>query len=338
MLDRKGKGIFKKFRKEAELDEFIISNSTVLPGESTLIKLNVGRLPSGTRISIDAHVFRGKEDGPTALILGGVHGDEINGIEIVRRCLEEEVFDGITKGTIIAIPIVNIYGFINFSRSVPDGKDVNRSFPGSTAGSLASRVARTLTKKVMPMVDFIIDLHTGGSSRFNYPQIRYAKSDPLAKELGRQFGAPFLIQKPFISKSLRKVAFEMKIPTIVYEAGESIRFDGYSIDLGVKGIKRILSNAGMISVSNISFDIRMFHVTKTSWIRSPNSGLFIWSKASGQKVSKGEPLGYIKDPQGLKSVTIFANRTGYIIGHNNASVVNQGDALFHITYEQEEIS
>jgi predicted deacylase len=332
------KRIFEKFRKEAELDEFIIDSSTVQPGESTLIKLNVGRIPSGTKITIDAHVFRGPEDGPTALIMGGVHGDEINGIEIIRRCLEEEVFDGLTKGTIIAIPILNIFGFINFSRFVPDGKDVNRSFPGSLKGSLASRVARTLTKKVLPMVDFIIDLHTGGSSRFNFPQIRYASKDPLAYELGRQFGAPFLIQKPFISKSLRKAAFEMKIPTIVYEAGESIRFDGYSIEVGIRGIKRILSNAAMISNSKNPTIENILHVSKTSWIRAPYSGLFVWTKASGQKIIKGEPIGFIKDPQGLRSVSILSNRNGFIIGHNNASVVNQGDALFHITYEYEEIT
>lgn len=332
------KRIFEKFRKEAELDEFIIDNSTVLPGESTLIKLKVGRLPSGTRITIDAHVFRGKEDGPIALILGGVHGDEINGIEIVRRCLENDVFEGIQKGTVIAIPIVNIFGFINFSRAVPDGKDVNRSFPGSSSGSLAARVARTLTKKVLPMVDFIIDLHTGGASRFNYPQIRYSKQDKTAFELGRQFGAPFLIQKPFISKSLRKVAYEMKIPTIVYEAGESIRFDGYSINVGIRGIKRILSNASMISENTDPTTEKILHVTKSSWIRAPYSGLFLWTKSSGQKTIKGEPIGYVKDPQGLKSVTILATRTGYIIGHNNTSVVNQGDALFHLTYDHEEIN
>jgi len=332
------KKIFEKFRKEAELDDFSISNSTVLPGESTLIKLKVGRLPSGTRITIDAHVFRGKEDGPTALILGGVHGDEINGIEIIRRCLEGEVFDHIIKGTVIAIPIVNIFGFINFSRAVPDGKDVNRSFPGSMNGSLASRVARILTKKVLPLVDFIIDLHTGGASRYNIPQIRFAKSDLLAKELGRQFGAPFLIHKPFISKSLRKVAYEMSIPTIVYEAGESIRFDGFSIEVGVKGIKRILSNAQMIGVEEEAIVDNIIYVTKTSWIRAPYSGLFIWTKSSGQKIIKDEPIGYVKDPQGLKSITITANKSGYIIGHNNACVVNQGDALFHLAYEHEEIS
>lgn len=331
------KRIIEKYRKQTESTDFIINNATVLPGESALIKLDVGRIPSGTKISIDAHVFRGIQEGPTVLILGGVHGDEINGVEIIRRCLEGEIFEGVMRGTIIAIPIVNIFGFINFSREVPDGKDINRSFPGSLSGSLASRVASRLTKKILPLADFVIDLHTGGSSRFNFPQIRYYKNDNLAFELGKQFGAPFLIQKPFIPKSLRKTAFEMKIPVIVFEAGESLRFDGFSIDIGIRGIQRILSGAQMIA-SEVNLDVLPIqHVKKTSWIRASDSGLFIWTKSSGQKISKGEPIGHIKDPQGLKSVSVLATKDGYIIGHNNASVVNQGDALFHLTYEQEEL-
>ncbi len=331
------KRIFSKFRKEKETSDFIINNELVAPGDNAMIKLRVGRLPSGTKITIDAHVFRGIEEGPTVLITGGIHGDEINGIEIVRRCLEEEVFDKVKKGTIIAIPIVNIFGFINFSREVPDGKDVNRSFPGSTSGSLASRVARTLTKKVLPLVDFAIDLHTGGASRFNHPQIRYSKPDPASYELGKKFGAPFLIQKPFISKSLRKIAYEMNIPVIVYEAGESLRYDGFSIDVGIRGIKRLLIGAGMVESDELKLQHEVIHVTRTSWIRASFSGLFIWTKSSGQKISKDEPIGFIKDPQGLRSITVISNKDGYIIGHNNASVVNQGDALFHIAYEVEHI-
>lgn len=331
------KRIFEKFRKEREVKDFVINNAIVQPGQNVMVKFGVGRLPSGTKINIDAHVFRSKQEGPTILVTGGVHGDEINGIEIVRRCLEKEVFEHIKKGTIIAIPIVNIFGFINFSREVPDGKDVNRSFPGSLNGSLASRVARTITKKLLPHADFVIDLHTGGASRYNFPQVRYSKTDKTAYELGKQFGAPFLIQKPLITKSLRKIAYEMKIPVIVYESGESLRFDGLGIETGVKGIKRILINAGMIDKEPNLEVSDIIHVKKTSWIRASHSGLFIWTKSSGQKISKGEPIGHIKDPQGLKSVTVLANKDGYIIGHNNASVVNQGDALFHITYEQESI-
>lgn len=318
------------------IDDITINKETISPGESALVRINVGRLPSGTRININAHVFNGKKPGPTVLILGGVHGDEINGIEIIRKCLFEDYFEDLNAGTVIAIPIVNIYGFINFSRAVPDGKDVNRSFPGNLNGSLASRVARVITLKIIPHVDYIIDLHTGGGSRFNHPQIRYTSKDEKAFELAKVFGAPFIIKKPVISKSLRKIAREKKIPVIVFEGGESLRFDGHSIHVACNGILRVLNHLGM-TYKNTSEPERMFHFTKTTWIRASLSGLFIWTKRSGTRVRKDEIIGVINDPQGLRSATVFASKNGFIIGHNNASVVNQGDALFHISYEYENI-
>lgn len=323
-------------KKIKEIDAITINKESIEPGESAMVRLNVGRLPSGTRIHIQAHVFRAKHVGPTVLILGGVHGDEINGVEAIRRLIFEDKFEALNAGTIIAVPIVNIHGFINFSRAVPDGKDVNRSFPGSLNGSLASQVARVITKKILPEVDYIIDLHTGGASRFNYPQIRMTSSDKKAFELAKVFGAPFLIKKPIISKSLRKIANEKKIPILVYEGGESLRFDGYSIQMAVDGILRVTNHLGMTNHETPKAgDMVLFG--KTAWIRAAQPGLFIWMKRSGNKILKGERLGVINDPQGIRSVSVLASRDGYIIGHNNASVVNQGDALFHISYEYEHL-
>lgn len=316
-------------------DEFvIIGKNKIAKGETKLVNLNVGTLPSGTKIEVKAYVFRSTESGPTALVLGGVHGDEINGVEIVRKSLEEGVFENLVKGTVIAIPLLNIYGFINFSREVPDGKDVNRSFPGTNVGSLASRVARKLTKEILPHVDFAMDFHTGGASRFNYPQIRYSKTDKQAKELGKAFHPPFLIQKPLISKSLRKIGKDMGIPIIVYEGGESTRLDGFSISKGYEGMKRVLKHKGMIDTAKEE-NLKMIHILKTAWVRAPESGLFTWTRNSGVLIENGEPLGHIKNPYGTKTVKVIAKRHGYIIGHNNASVVNQGDALFHLAYEYE---
>lgn len=323
-------------KKRKEIDDITINKEKVLPGESALVRINVGRLPSGTRISIKAHVFNSINPGPVVLLLGGVHGDEINGVETIRKMLFEDKFENLNKGTIIAIPIVNIYGFINFSRAVPDGKDVNRSFPGSLNGSLASRVARVIAQKIIPHVDYIIDLHTGGSSRFNFPQVRYTASDENSFELAKVFGAPFVIKKPLIAKSLRKIANDKKIPIIVYEGGESLRFDGYSIQLAIDGISRVLNHLGMSNFT-IAPPEKMIHFTKTVWIRAARSGLFMWSKRSGQRILKDEIIGVTNDPQGLRSTSVVASRSGYIIGHNNASVVNQGDALFHISYDYEDI-
>ena len=317
-----------------EIDDITINKETIKPGESTIVNLNIGRLPSGTKISISAHVFNGEKPGPTVLLLGGVHGDEINGIETIRSMLYGDKFESIQAGSIIAIPIVNIYGFINFSRAVPDGKDVNRSFPGTLNGSLASRVARAITMKIIPQVNYIIDLHTGGSSRFNHPQVRYTAMDAPSFELAKIFGAPFIIKKPIITKSLRKIAKEKKIPIIIYEAGESLRFDGTAIQIGTEGIMRVLNHLGLTNYKCRAVE-KMVHFTKTSWVRASQSGLFMWNKKSGQRIVKDEIIGVINDPQGLRSTSVLANKNGYIIGHNNASVVNQGDALFHISYDYE---
>ena len=172
-----------------EQEEMIINGTEVKPGDKKEIRIHVGKLPSGTRINMYAHVYRSMQDGPTMLVLAGVHGDEVNGVEVVRRSIEEGVYDRMTRGTAIVIPLLNIYGFLLFSREVPDGKDVNRSFPGSFKGSLASRVARTLTKKILPLVDFGVDFHTGGANRYNYPQIRYTRGDEKAFELAKQYKA-----------------------------------------------------------------------------------------------------------------------------------------------------
>lgn len=319
-------------------EALVLDNTSILPGQEATIRLGVGRLPSDNKLYIFAHVYRSINPGPTVLMIGGVHGDEVNGVMITRNMIEEKVFEKLDRGTVISVPLLNVYGFINFSRAVPDGKDINRSFPGTMAGSLAARVARTLTKKVLPHVDCILDFHTGGSSRFNYPQIRYSKKDPIAEKLALKFGAPYTIQKPIIPKSLRKVASDMGLPTIVYEAGESVRLDGFSISKGIQGTKQVLHALAMLTDSNLSRSSKTTLFRKTGWIRANFSGIFVWSKQSGHKVTKGEPIGQIKDPFGMKTVTVHAKREGYIIGHNNASVVNQGDALFHVGYDYEDIA
>ena len=311
-----------------------IDNNLIERGEFKTIRILVGRLPSDTRIFIQAHVYRSENPGPVVLFLGGVHGDEINGMEIIRSSIERGYLEHITSGTVIAIPLLNVFGFINFSRDVPDGKDVNRSFPGSSTGSLASRIARTLTKIILPHVNYAIDFHTGGSSRYNYPQVRFAKSDQKSAQLAKAFNSPLLIEKGMIKNSFRKAAFDLNIPVIVYEGGESIRLDGYAIEKGIEGIKNVLFYLGMTNIKPGPKEKSVL-IKKTTWIRSKFSGLFIWTKKSGAWIVKGEPIGVIKDPFGMKSVLVLSTRDGVIVGHNNASVVNQGDALFHVGYETE---
>lgn len=313
------------------MSNILVNNEVVKWGESKILKLDVARLPSGTKIHLHINVYRSEKPGPTLMVIAGVHGDEINGVEIVRRAIEDGMFNQLDAGSVIVVPLLNIYGFINFSRDLPDGKDVNRSFPGSKYGSLAARVAYTLTQEVLPDMDVGVDFHTGGKTRYNFPQIRYTKGHEESEKLAKVFGAPFMIANKPIAKSLRKVSIDKGKPMLVFEGGESLRWDDDSIMEGITGLKRLMTYMGLKQ-----FDVpppaEAFTFTSTGWIRAPRSGLFIWHKKSGAPVRPGDVLGEINDPYGLKTSQIKAKKEGYIIGHNNAAVVSQGEALFHIGY------
>jgi uncharacterized protein len=306
-----------------------IQNNTIEPGQNAVIKLSVGRLPSDTKITMNVHVFRSTEPGPTVLIMSGVHGDEINSIEIVRRTLAQRWFEGLQRGSVVAIPLMNVHGFNNFSRDVPDGKDVNRSFPGSPNGSMAARVAHIFTKHILPVIDFGVDFHTGGNSNYNYPQIRYAPVDERSRELAEIFGSPYIVASKHIAKSLRKTAFDAGKSVLVYEGGENLRFDQLSIDEGLAGIRRLLHSQGMVAEAPPS-PTPIAHIEKSDWMRAERPGIFRWLKKSGEKVNPGEVLAIINDPYGMDELPIVAKKAGHIFGHNNNPVVGMGDALFHI--------
>ncbi len=307
-----------------------IHGQRIDPGDAGIVKLRVGKLPSGNRIDISGHVFRAREDGPLLLFTAGIHGDEINGIEILRRALSGGLFQLLRRGGVIVIPLLNVYGFINFSRDVPDGKDVNRSFPGKASGSLAARVARALTKEVLPLVDAGMDFHTGGRNHYNFPQLRYSRGDAAARDLARQIGAPVLLGSRLIKGSLRHTAHKMGKTILVYEGGENQRLDGPAIHHGLAALRRMLQVYGMLSSAPECSEQKVFE--RSSWVRAKVPGIFEWSKCSGQAVQKGEPLGWIRQPGGEKEQPVFSRQKGFIIGHNNSPVVNSGDALFHIAY------
>lgn len=317
-------------------------------GQRTLVDLDVGELPSGTSIKIRAHVIRAEKPGPIALLLGGVHGDEINGVEIVRRAVSSGLLRHLKCGSVIAIPLLNVYGFLNYSRDVPDGKDVNRSFPGSRNGSLASRVAHIITKQVLPLINFGIDFHTGGWAHHNHPQIRYSPKDHSAKVLAKAFNAPVTLASNTIPRSLRNTALEMEKPMIIFEGGENLRLHGPSIDIALQGIRNVLVNYDMLAASGAAFrrepalseaerdktPLETIQLNKSAWTRATKAGLFEWCVPSGNWVEEGQILGYLRDPYGLNEEEIVAPRKAYIIGHDNSPVINQGDALFHLAWTE----
>ncbi|GGG39438.1 succinylglutamate desuccinylase [Croceivirga lutea] len=305
-----------------------INNEIVKPGEAKQLRIPISRLPTGTLIDIPVHVFNSSKPGPTILLQAGLHGDEINGVETLRRMLEAEEFN-IKRGAVIVVPVLNIFGFIHFSRDVPDGKDVNRSFSGSKNGSLASRIAYHYTQEILPQVDFGIDLHTGGGQRSNYPQVRYTKDDAFSKELAMIFNAPFSFASKLISGSFRKVSFSKGKSMIVYEAGESMRFDENSIMLGCIGIRNVLTHFNMIELSSTK-KIYTKQLSSTRWLRAPRAGMFIPKIENGSAIKKGTLLGVVADTVAKKSKEIKSPINGYIFCINNQAVVNQGDALFHV--------
>ncbi|MBI3135762.1 MAG: succinylglutamate desuccinylase/aspartoacylase family protein [Bacteroidetes bacterium] len=308
----------------------IINNYEVLPGKNATLRIPVASLPSGNTVNLFAHVYRSKKPGPTMLVIGGIHGDEINGIEIVRRSVKNGMFKNLRKGSVIAIPLLNIYGFINFSRGFPDGKDVNRSFPGSKKGSLAARIAYTLTHDILPLCDFGLDFHTGGASVYNYPQVRAYRDDEESMKLAEAFNMPLVVKTGLITNSFRKAAHNKGIPIVVFEGGESLRMDEFSINEGLRGIVCVLAAKGMIKSDPPKMDTVVFETS--SWLRAHRSGIFVHYKQSGDHVKKGQVLGIITDPYGGPETKVKARNNGIIFGHNNKPVINQGDALFHIGY------
>lgn len=306
-----------------------IRNEKVGLGESKLIKIPVDRLPTGTLIEIPIYVFNGKEPGPTVLLQGGLHGDEINGIEIIRRMLIDKSYK-IHKGCVIVIPLLNVFGFLSFSRDM-HGKDVNRSFPGSEKGSLANRMAYYLMKDLAENIDFGIDFHTGGAQRANYPQIRYTPNDERSKNLANIFNAPLTFASKLIPKSFRNECHKNKIPIVVYEGGESLRLDEHSIQEGINGTLRILRYFDMISDKVIVPTTEpSIEVEDRKWIRAKVAGLFSSKVENGSFVKAKQKIGVIMDTYGATNINVKAPFDGYIIAVNNLPIVNMGDAIFHI--------
>lgn len=314
-------------RLEGENKTIKINGAAVAPGKNKLLRIEIARLPTGTLIDIPVHIFNAKKAGPTLLIQAGLHGDEINGVETLRRMLENKDF-AINKGAVIVVPILNVFGFIHFSRDVPDGKDVNRSFPGRKTGSLASRIAYHYTQEILPQIDFGLDLHTGGGQRNNYPQMRYTEQDAMSLKLATMFNAPFMFASNLIAGSFRKAALKMGKPIAVYEAGESMRFDEHAITQGILGVKNVLRGLGMVPdtpTKNASVAL-----VSRRWIRAPRAGMFVPEIKNGQAISKGEILGMVTDTFAKKHKKIKAPFDGYVLCINHQAVVNQGDALFHV--------
>ncbi len=314
--------------KVPAVPDVIIGDVAVPAGSRTSIDLPIAELYTHTTATMPIEVIRGKRAGPTLFVSAAIHGDEINGIEIVRRLLSYPPIDKL-KGTLIAVPIVNVQGFLEQSRYLPDRRDLNRCFPGSERGSVAGRLAWQFATVIAQKADYGIGLHTGAIHRGNLPQIRAELDDPQTAELAEAFGAPLTLNSNLRDGSLRAYAAEKGIPMLVYEAGEALRFDEASIRIGFNGVIKVMRHIGMLPKRKTK-PKKPVVSQSSSWLRAEQSGIVRPFVGLGARVNKGQLLAAVTDPYGRKEIEMRASFTGVVIGRLNLPLVNEGDAVFHI--------
>ncbi len=309
---------------------FELGGETIGPGEHRVIDLPLSYLPDHTQMHMTVHVIRGKKDGPSAFVSAAIHGDEIIGVEIIRRLTEVKALRGL-RGTLILAPVVNAYGFIGLSRYLPDRRDLNRCFPGGPTGSMAAQLAHTFMSEIVERCAYGIDLHSGAVHRANFPQIRACLDNPVVDGMARAFGASIMLNSNLRDGSLREAAQDVGCNMLLYEAGEALRFDESAIRVGVRGIVGVLRHVGMLrkpkSPAQRPEPVR---ANSSHWLRAPMGGILRSPKLLGSQVNKGEVIGRISDPLGQVTKDVVAEKSGFLIGRSNLPIVNRGDALFHI--------
>lgn len=321
---------------EKKIDQLHILGENIKPGQSATVTFEVAKLHTRNTLDVPIIIERSKKAGPTVLITAGIHGDEINGVEIVRQIIAK----GINKpkcGTIICVPVINVFGFLNMDRLFPDGRDLNRSFPGSEDGSLASRVAHFVMSEIVPHADFVMDFHTGGADRFNASQIRIINNDASLTELAHVFGAPFIYYSENLNKSFRNACHNKGVPMLLFEGGKSFNIDNTITNSGVNGAKRVLHHLGML---NTKFKVsnpktKAIIIKKSKWIRARYSGMFKTVVKINSYIEKDEVIGHITDPYGSFNHFVKAPHNGYVFNINESPIIYQGDAIFHISKEIE---
>ena len=306
-----------------------VGDALVKPGERTTVRLPVADLYTGTSLAMPVHVVCGRREGPVLFVSAAIHGDELNGVEIIRRLLKRKALSSI-RGTLLAVPIVNVHGFLDQSRYLPDRRDLNRSFPGSRKGSVAARMAHTFMNEIVEKANFGIDLHTGAINRSNLPQIRANLDDEATLQLAKAFGAPVVVNSNVRDGSLRQCAADKGMPMLIYEAGEALRFDELSIRAGLRGTINAMRHIGMLPLSKSARPVLPVVADSTSWVRAPDSGIVTRKVELGSRVTTGQALAIIGDPVGDEEAKVEAPFDGIVIGQSNLPLAHEGDALFNV--------
>lgn len=311
------------------LKPIVIAGTEVRPGDHVRLEIPVGRRVSGTELALPVEVIHGDEPGPRLFLCAAIHGDEINGVEIIRRVLRNRRVRRL-RGALIAVPIVNLHGFTGLTRYLPDRRDLNRSFPGSPHGSLTSRLAHIFVSEIVENSTHGIDLHTGAAHRSNLPQIRAFLDHAETEQLARAFGVPVILNSNVRDGSLRQEVLEREMPMLLYEGGEALRFDEYAIRAGTRGVLRVMRALGMIRSSRTREAAKPYTARASHWVRAPEAGILRSRARLGALVHAGERIGVVADPLGAQEAPVVAAKDGIVIGRTELPLVNEGDALFHV--------
>lgn len=320
---------------------FEIGGHQVAPGTRMLVDLPVSKLSNHTPVTLPVHVLHGPRPGPTMFVSAAIHGDELNGVEVIRRILRT-LQPGNISGTLLCVPVVNAYGFIGRSRYLPDRRDLNRSFPGSPSGSLAARLAHIFLNEVVKRCQFGVDLHTAAVHRVNLPQIRSQFDErPRCRELSKAFGVQVVLESPERHGSLRAAARHLGVDVLVYEGGEGLRFDEFAIKAAVDGIANVMLATGMLELPDgveptpRADETRTVFANTSKWVRAPDGGVFRSVRRIGQAVSEGDIVGWVANPYEDVETAIRSPARGIIVGCSTLPIVNMGDALFHVAWSRE---
>lgn len=308
-----------------------VGDVDVAPGSRRTVDIPAALLYTHAPVTLPVHVVHGRRDGPVLLVCAAIHGDEINGVEIIRRLLQVPALKRL-RGTLLAVPIVNVFGFTDRSRYLPDRRDLNRAFPGTERGSLAGRLAWLFKTRVLDLATHVIDLHTAAIHRDNLPQVRANLDEPECAAMAEAFGTPVVVNTPLIEGSLRQVCNDEGMPVVTYEAGEALRFDEQAIKAGLAGVVRVMRHLGMVSTRARARapKTESYAANNSHWMRAEQDGIFRAIVPLGASVSEGTALGFIADPFGEREITVRAGTSGIIIGRNNLPLVHEGEALFHV--------
>lgn len=301
-------------------------------GERGVVDLPVGRLVSHAELDMRVFVVRGRVAGPVLFVTAGVHGDELNGVEIARRLLGLP-FRGL-KGDLLIVPVVNMASFLLRSRYLPDRRDLNRLFPGSADGSFGARIARTLMDELVARSTHGIDLHSAATGRINLPQTRMADRVEGSRAMAKAFGAPVMLKAGNREGTLRVACEKRGIPYVLFEAGEALRLDLPSVTFGLRGVLRVMRSLGMLRKRAKDREHPSSYCLGSHWVRASAGGIFRSLVPLGKAVQEGQLVGVVADPYGVGEYDVIAEREGIVIGRTTASLVDEGDALFHLGHSK----